>query len=269
MTHNASIFKELNWAHFSKTSSQWKKKTAHDVLKKCEHSKNTTLKECDLNELTTKAIKKKLVIFEHNKLEEKKNNNKVSNVVAIVKACLVPKDKVLQDQKWIKKDTNILPSDIISVKIGDIISSDVHLLEVDDQTRHTWLYLMKQKTEVSTHIRNFAYFVETQLNVFKPLVQFHEKTKHINNDCHIEQEKVQNGILHLFPISPQSQDADIYSRSQLLLTLFKLLFPSMECWIYTFQLVGNSCSVFHLMLCCTKGLKFCTGQKTSISESLT
>ncbi|RDX87091.1 ATPase 11, plasma membrane-type, partial [Mucuna pruriens] len=76
---------------------EWKKKATHDVLKEDEDLKNISLKEacqalkCDSNELKTKVVEEKLVIFGHNKLEEKES--KVSNAYVVIKVCLMPKAK--------------------------------------------------------------------------------------------------------------------------------------------------------------------------------
>ncbi|KAL2943609.1 Plasma membrane ATPase 3 [Bienertia sinuspersici] len=54
------------------------------------------------------------------------------NAPAALMACLAPKSKVLRDEKWSEQDVAILvPGDIISIKLGDIIPADAHLMEGD------------------------------------------------------------------------------------------------------------------------------------------
>lgn len=58
--------------------------------------------------------------------------NNAGNAAAALMAHLAPKAKVLRDGKWNEEDAAILvPGDIISIKLGDIIAADARLLEGD------------------------------------------------------------------------------------------------------------------------------------------
>ncbi|KAG0494005.1 hypothetical protein HPP92_004999 [Vanilla planifolia] len=58
--------------------------------------------------------------------------NNAGNAAAALMAGLAPKTKVLRDGRWIEQDAAILvPGDIISIKLGDIIPADARLLEGD------------------------------------------------------------------------------------------------------------------------------------------
>ncbi|XP_062220595.1 ATPase 8, plasma membrane-type-like [Phragmites australis] len=58
--------------------------------------------------------------------------NNAGNAAAALMAGLAPKTKVLRDGKWQEEDASILvPGDIISIKLGDIIPADARLLEGD------------------------------------------------------------------------------------------------------------------------------------------
>ncbi|PWA44897.1 P-type ATPase [Artemisia annua] len=58
--------------------------------------------------------------------------NNAGNAAAALMAHLAPKAKVLRDGKWNEEDASILvPGDIISIKLGDIIAADARLLEGD------------------------------------------------------------------------------------------------------------------------------------------
>ncbi|KAL4626624.1 hypothetical protein ACB092_05G110600 [Castanea dentata] len=58
--------------------------------------------------------------------------NNAGNAAAALMAGLAPKTKVLRDGRWTEQDAAILvPGDMISVKLGDIIPADARLLEGD------------------------------------------------------------------------------------------------------------------------------------------
>ncbi|KAL1315111.1 hypothetical protein AAHE18_16G235900 [Arachis hypogaea] len=58
--------------------------------------------------------------------------NNAGNAAAALMAGLAPKTKVLRDGHWSEQDAAILvPGDIISIKLGDIIPADARLLEGD------------------------------------------------------------------------------------------------------------------------------------------
>ncbi|KAL2465303.1 ATPase 11 [Abeliophyllum distichum] len=145
---------------------------------------------CTREGLSTDAAQERLVIFGHNKLEEKKERqflkflgfmwnplswvmeaaaimaialangggkppdwqdfvgiitlllinstisfieeNNAGNAAAALMARLAPKAKVLRDGRWSEEEASILvPGDIVSIKLGDIIPADARLLEGD------------------------------------------------------------------------------------------------------------------------------------------
>ncbi|KAJ8563246.1 hypothetical protein K7X08_031698 [Anisodus acutangulus] len=58
--------------------------------------------------------------------------NNAGNAAAALMARLAPKAKVLRDGKWNEEDAAVLvPGDIISIKLGDIVPADARLLEGD------------------------------------------------------------------------------------------------------------------------------------------
>ncbi|KAI3693223.1 hypothetical protein L6452_33054 [Arctium lappa] len=58
--------------------------------------------------------------------------NNAGNAAAALMARLAPKAKVLRDGKWSEEDACVLvPGDIISIKLGDIVPGDARLLEGD------------------------------------------------------------------------------------------------------------------------------------------
>ncbi|GAU27850.1 hypothetical protein TSUD_114300 [Trifolium subterraneum] len=90
--------------------------------------------------------------------------NNAGNAAAALMAGLAPKTKVLRDGRWSEQEASILvPGDIISIKLGDIVPADSRLLEGDslkiDQSALTGESLPVTKNsgdEVLTAIGNFC-----------------------------------------------------------------------------------------------------------------
>ncbi|MFS7946006.1 putative P-type H(+)-exporting transporter [Helianthus anomalus] len=58
--------------------------------------------------------------------------NNAGNTAAALMAGIAPKNKVIRDGKWDEQGVAILvPDNVISVKLGDVIPADARLLEAD------------------------------------------------------------------------------------------------------------------------------------------
>ncbi|KAL3609396.1 hypothetical protein D5086_000416 [Populus alba] len=100
--------------------------------------------QCTKEGLSTEEGQKRLQIFGPNKLEEKKESkllkflgfmwNPLSWVMegAAIVAIVLANGEVLRDGRWIEQEAAVLvPGDVISIKLGDIIPADARLLEGD------------------------------------------------------------------------------------------------------------------------------------------
>ncbi|KAL1554124.1 P-type H(+)-exporting transporter [Salvia divinorum] len=80
--------------------------------------------------------------------------NNAGNAAAALMAGLAPKTKVLRDGKWSEQEASILvPGDIISIKLGDIVPADARLLEGDalkiDQSALTGSHRLSQQGAIT------------------------------------------------------------------------------------------------------------------------
>ena len=76
-----------------------------------------------------------------------------------------------------------------------------------------WLLYLLQDLSIS-HPSTALQFCENQSAMqlaHNPV--YHERTKHIEIDCHIVREKVQQGIITLLPVTSSNQLADSFTKS--------------------------------------------------------
>ncbi|KAK2388029.1 putative mitochondrial protein [Trifolium repens] len=94
---------------------------------------------------------------------------------------------------------------------------------VDDRSRFTWIYLMKLKSEASTHIKSFHAMVKTQFNTNIKCIRTNNGTEFLLKDFYNE-----NGILHQCSCVATPQQNGIVERKHqhILGTARALLFQS-------------------------------------------
>ena len=83
--------------------------------------------------------------------------NKADNAIELLKQKLAPNAKILRDGKWIQKPAKeLVPGDIVRVRIGDIVPADTKLLK-GDYIQADESALTGESLPVEKHVQDVAY----------------------------------------------------------------------------------------------------------------
>ncbi|GMJ08852.1 hypothetical protein HRI_004554400 [Hibiscus trionum] len=75
-----------------------------------------------------------------------------------------------------------------------------------------WLASLLQSFQISIHFTSL--FCDNQSAIYLAQNQvFHERTKHIEVDCHFIRDKVKEGFFKLFHVRSHNQIADIFTKA--------------------------------------------------------
>ncbi|XP_019447211.1 PREDICTED: uncharacterized protein LOC109350428 [Lupinus angustifolius] len=75
-----------------------------------------------------------------------------------------------------------------------------------------WLQYLFKDLHISTSSPTSVYCDNRSAIYLAHNPVFHERTKHIEIDCHIVREKIQKGLIHLLPIASVDQLADVFTK---------------------------------------------------------
>ena len=76
-----------------------------------------------------------------------------------------------------------------------------------------WLTYLLQDFKFSFEQPSLLYCDNDSARYIATNLVFHERTKHIEIDCHVVREKLKKGLIHLLPISTTEQLTDIYTKA--------------------------------------------------------
>ncbi|CAL0308617.1 unnamed protein product [Lupinus luteus] len=76
-----------------------------------------------------------------------------------------------------------------------------------------WLQFLLTDLQISSSTPTSVYCDNQSAIYLAHNPVFHERTKHIEIDCHIVREKIQNKLVHLLPIASADQLADMFTKS--------------------------------------------------------
>ena len=102
-----------------------------------------------------------------------------------------------------------------------------------------WLTYLLNDLHVSAKQPALLYCVNQSALQIAANQVFHERTKHIDIDCHIVREKVQSGMIKLLPVASPQQLVDIFTKS-LSPSMFTILCSKLRMLNLYSQLKGGS-----------------------------
>jgi transposase InsO family protein len=77
------------------------------------------------------------------------------------------------------------------------------LIFVDDFSRFTWIYFLRQKSEVFQHLKDFKALVETQSGKKIKVLQIDNKGEYVNHEIHNIFHEVEIQLQHIVPYTLQ------------------------------------------------------------------
>lgn len=104
---------------------------------------------------------------------------------------------------WKSKKQNIVSRFSIEVDYHALVAT---LCEIQ------WLYYLLQDLHIQTITTTALYCDNKSAKHIAHNQIFHERTKHIELDCHIVHEKILANLLHLLPIRRDEQFVDIFTK---------------------------------------------------------
>ncbi|PKU71260.1 Retrovirus-related Pol polyprotein from transposon TNT 1-94 [Dendrobium catenatum] len=131
----------------------------------------------------------------------------ISSLKSLCNACALSKSHRLPF--FSSENVSSFPLELIHMDVwgpSPVASNDgfrYFLVLIDDYTKYTWVYLLKQKNEVSSFLVNFINYIEKQFNTAVHTLRSDGGTEF--NNSHLKNFTLSRGITHQFscPYTPQ------------------------------------------------------------------
>ncbi len=75
-----------------------------------------------------------------------------------------------------------------------------------------WVTFLLEDLDITTHSTKNLYCDSQSARHIAQNHSFHERTKHLDIDCHVVRERLQQGLFNLLPISTENQPADLLTK---------------------------------------------------------